>query len=285
MTDVAKPTAVLYAAKSTADPRGSIPTQLADCRAAAEAEDREVAAEYSDEAASAFKGNRGDGLTAAKNHAIRLGAELWVQHSDRLARGDGITADHLAEVWFALRRHGVRLRSVQDDSNLEDAIRVVLIGERNNEDSKRKGQAVSAGQRRRHEAGKALGSPLPDGYTLHVVDVGRDGRVIRERVFDPERAPIWRRIFDLIEDGHDPGEVREMLNAEGLKTKRGKAWTTRAIRRGVLDERYAGTARAYGETIEGAYPPLIDRERWERIAASLPKPGESRTPASNAPAR
>jgi hypothetical protein len=71
-----------------------------------------VVAEYSDEAASAFKGNRGAGLTAAKDAAITAGAELWVQRSDRLARGDGITADHLAEVWFALRRHGVRLRSV-----------------------------------------------------------------------------------------------------------------------------------------------------------------------------
>ena len=280
MTDVSKPTAVLYAAKSTADPRGSIPTQLADCRAAAEVEGREIAAKYSDEAASAYKGNRGEGLTAAKNHAIRLGSELWVQHSDRLARGDGITADHLAEIWFALRRHGVKLRSVQDDSNLEDAIRVVLIGERNNEDSKRKGQAVSAGQRRRHEAGKALGSPLPDGYTLQVVDVGRDGRVTRERVLDPERAPIWRRIFDLIEKGHSFGEVRETLNAEGIRTKRGKPWTTRAIRRGVRDERYAGTARNYGEPVGGAYPPLIEPDRWERIRASLPESRTPRTPSN-----
>src|SRR4051812_41967884 len=101
--------AILYAAKSTADPRGSIPTQLADCRAAAERDGREVVAEYQDEAASAFKGNRGAGLPAAKDPAIRSGAELWVQPSDRLARGDGITADHLAEVWFALRRSGVRL--------------------------------------------------------------------------------------------------------------------------------------------------------------------------------
>src|SRR5690349_740291 len=122
---------VIYGAKSTKDPHASIPTQLSDCRAAVEhAGERYLVAEFSDEAASAFRGNRGSGLTVAKDAAIRAArehgtAELWVQHSDRLARGDGITADHLAEVWFALRRHGVRLRSVQDDSNLEDAIRVV----------------------------------------------------------------------------------------------------------------------------------------------------------------
>lgn len=55
--------AVLYAAKSTTDPRGSIPTQIADARAAALLEGREIVAEHHDEAASAFTGNRGQGLT------------------------------------------------------------------------------------------------------------------------------------------------------------------------------------------------------------------------------
>jgi Resolvase, N terminal domain len=48
--------AILYAAKSTEDRRGGIPTQLADCRAAAEAEGRDVVAQYSDESASARTG-------------------------------------------------------------------------------------------------------------------------------------------------------------------------------------------------------------------------------------
>jgi DNA invertase Pin-like site-specific DNA recombinase len=262
--------AVIYAAKSTSDPKGSIPTQLADCRSAAEAEGRKVVAEHRDEAASAFKGNRGAGLTAAKNDAVRLGAELWVQHSDRLARGDGITADHLAEIWFALRRHGVRLRSVEDDSNLEDAIRVVLIGERNHEDSKRKGAAVAAGQRRRFESGKRLGSPIRDGYKLDLVEVDRRGNPVREVVIDDSRADIIRRIFDLVEAGHTPGEVHKMLNAEGLRTQRGKPWTTRKIRNIVRDGWYAGRANGYGETIENDHEPLIDQERWKRIAAMVP---------------
>ena len=81
--------AILYAAKSTEDRRGSIPTQLADCRAAAEAEGRGVVSQYSDESAAAHTGNRGPGLERAMAHAERAGAELRVQHSDRLARGDG----------------------------------------------------------------------------------------------------------------------------------------------------------------------------------------------------
>jgi hypothetical protein len=89
---------VLYAAKSTEDLRGSIPGQLRDCReTVAKAEDRIVEGEYSDEACSAYHGDRGPGLVGALRHAEELArlhgtAELWAQHSDRLARGDGRSA-------------------------------------------------------------------------------------------------------------------------------------------------------------------------------------------------
>jgi DNA invertase Pin-like site-specific DNA recombinase len=264
--------AVLYAAKSTADERGSIPTQLADCRAAAKTEGREIVAEHSDEAASAYKGNRGSGLTAAKDTAIAAGAELWVQHSDRLARGDGITADHLAEVWFALRRHGVRIRSVQDDSNLEDAIRVVLIGERNHEDSKRKSAATRAGLKRRADRGKPVGA-VPEGYRVEATV--RDGRAHSERVIDPQRRQIVDRIMDSVEVGHTFGDVARALNADGLRTRRGKPWEARAVRRIVLNEDYTGTTD---------YPQLIDPDRHARILAGLPTLGPRRRPAGRRPA-
>jgi site-specific DNA recombinase len=258
--------AVSYGAKSTEDKKGSIPTQLADCRAAAEAEGREIVAEYQDESASAYRGNRGQGLTDAKEHAIRLGAELWVQHSDRVARGDGITADHLAEVWFALRRAGVRMRSVQDDHNLDDAIRVVLIGERNNEDSDRKAAATRAGHARRAAKGLPMGF-IPVGYkAVPVVDehgqtkLRRDGKAETERVLDSERAALVERIMGAIEVGHSFGQVSRMLNAEGLRTNRGGEWTTRAVRRVVMNEDYTGTT---------GYPVIIERVRWQAIQDRL----------------
>src|SRR3954447_6115129 len=93
---------VLYAAKSTEDKAGSIPTQLADCRAMAEREGWEIVGEYQDEAVSAWSGNRGKDLEAAMEHAERLAREhgrcnLVVHHSDRLARGDAKKARHLVE--------------------------------------------------------------------------------------------------------------------------------------------------------------------------------------------
>src|SRR3954466_5550789 len=113
--------AVVYAAKSTEDKHGSLPTQRDDCRTLMEREGEQVAAEYSDEGFSAYTRSRGPGLEAAKAHAEQLAAEhgeavLVVQHSDRLARGagDGPGAPaHLAEVMFWANRHSVQLRSVQ----------------------------------------------------------------------------------------------------------------------------------------------------------------------------
>jgi hypothetical protein len=274
---------VIYAAKSSEDIGGSIPTQIADCRAAVErAGGRVLVGEpLADEARSAYHGNRGDGLARAKELARRAAAEhgaaeLWVQHSDRLARGDGRAADHLAEVFFAMRRAGVRLRSVQDDGNLEDAIRAVLIGERNHEDSARKSAATKAGKRRRFESGKALGGPLCDGYRVEsVLDadgrpvVLRDGRAVQRRVLDPQRAPIIRRVFELVEEGHSFGDVQRRLNAEGVVTARGLRWTTRRIRETVRNPYYAGTVVAYGERVQGDHEPLIEADRFERLQAGL----------------
>lgn len=92
--------AILYAAKSTEDKRGSIPTQLADGREFADRAGLPVAAEYADEAASAWSGDRGPQLAAALAHAERIGAALIVQHSDRLARGDARQARHLIEIYL-----------------------------------------------------------------------------------------------------------------------------------------------------------------------------------------
>jgi len=103
-----------------------------------------VVGEYHDEGFSAYSGNRGPGLTAARRHAAEAAAEdgtvcmlVW-QHSDRLSRGAGDkpkAAEPLIEIWHAERRRDVHLRSVEDDPDLRDSASVANIGARNNADS------------------------------------------------------------------------------------------------------------------------------------------------------
>jgi site-specific DNA recombinase len=220
--------AIIYAAKSTEDKRGSIPTQLEDCRAAAGAEGREIVAEYQDEAASALKGDRGPGLKAALEHAERLAetrgaAELWVQHPDRLARGDGLQAMHLIEYVMRTRKAHVQLRAVQHDDSFKDLIRAVLTGERNHEDSERKSESVKAGMKRRKAKGLHSGGPRKYGYEYVRDDYGRTVPDEPHRTVAAEAA-IVERIYREYVAGVSQNTIQRTLNGEGVPTTRGKSW-------------------------------------------------------------
>ena len=90
-------------------------------------EGREIVAEFSEEDVSGYRkeprtttrSGDGSGKAAAAEHGQ---AELWVFHSARLARGSGHKdeARALGEVFYDLKRHGVTLRSVQDDPYVTD---------------------------------------------------------------------------------------------------------------------------------------------------------------------
>lgn len=271
--------AILYAAKSTVDSRGSIRTQLDDARTAAEAQRRLVSAEYQDERVSAYTRNRGAGLATAVAAAVAAArdggeVELWVQHSDRLARGSGRKAGarHLGKLYFDLQAEGVQLRSVEDDENLRDAIRAVLIGERNHEDSRRKGLAVAAGRRRARDRGEWTGGRTPEGYRKLE---RREGEA-RRLGLDPDRAPIVRRILELGLSGLTPGEVARELNVTAVPARivrRGGfelgVWTAERILRLWRLPHYAGFITHRGEVVrearEEAWPRLITPARWHRL--------------------
>jgi len=213
---------VLYAAKSTEDLRGSIPGQLRDCRdTVARATDRIIAGEYSDEACSAYNRDRGPGLVDALRHAEELArlhgtAELWAQHSDRLARGDGRTARHAVEIALWALKREVRVRTIQDPDTFRDLLYAVVTGQRNHEDSRRKGLATAAGRRRAVERGEYTGIKA-DGYRLAISI--EDGNVIRRLEVDPERQPAIELLFRLGLRGKTSGEIACALNEAGWRTK------------------------------------------------------------------
>jgi site-specific DNA recombinase len=232
--------AVLYAAKSTEDQHGSIPTQLSDCREMARREGWEIIEECVDEGFSAYSGNRGPGLERARRLAVDKGAVLLAQHSDRVARGAGDrpdAAEHLVEVVTSLRRAGAQLRTVQDDFFAHPSMGLVmaaLMGQRNTEDSRRKSEAVKAGKRRTFERGEFGGGPPPDGFEL-VRNADR-----RELRIDPDRIDVIRLIGDLSDQGWgDPSIARE-LNRRGHRTKGGGVWARRRIQDLLTNAIYYG---------------------------------------------
>jgi DNA invertase Pin-like site-specific DNA recombinase len=243
--------AIVYAAKSTEDTRGSIATQFDDGRAMAAREGWDVIAEYADEAASAWSGDRGPGLAAALDQAQRLApCVLVVQHSDRLARGDGRTARHLGEIYFWALKAGVEIRSAQDDSTFTNPLLAFAMGERNAEDSRRKSFAVKAGMRRLAEAGRFHGGPRPFG--LEPVD----GRL---RAVESEQAVI-RRIDAEFLGGKTLTAISRGLHADGIRTTQGKIWRPSTVRAILESPLYAGRVRSKG----AEFPADIDRCRSDR---------------------
>jgi DNA invertase Pin-like site-specific DNA recombinase len=267
---------VIYAAKSTEDRRGSIPDQLRECREAlAQEGSRVFVAEYVDEAFSAFRRSRGPGLVDAMQHAEDLAAEhgsaeLWAQHSDRLARGDGRSARHAVEIALWALKRGISVRTVQDPGTFQDLLYAVVTGQRNHEDSRRKGVAMAAGRRRAAARGDFIGY-LPDGYKLEIELDDRD-HVKKRMVIDPERREVIETIFRLALRGRRTGRIARALNDAGWRTKPNrkgvepKKWTTERVGVVLRNPRYAGLAIFGGEIVaRGHWPEYLSERQHARL--------------------
>jgi DNA invertase Pin-like site-specific DNA recombinase len=249
--------AIIYAAKSSPDERGSIPDQIKQCRAMAEAEDYEVVATYDEENVSAYNDDRGPELAAALEHAARIGAALIVWHSDRLARGDGERNRHLVEILLDAMRSGYTLRSVEDDRTFESVSSAAQMGDRNYEDSRRKGSAVRDGLARRRASGKRIGG---NSYAL---TWRRNERDERETVPDPDKAPVVDRINAEFLAGRPILQIVKGLNTDRIPTHRGGKWSTATVVSIIENPLYAGLVRDGEELIEGRHESIISRERYE----------------------
>jgi DNA invertase Pin-like site-specific DNA recombinase len=266
---VRNPQCVIYAAKSTEDRHGSIGTQLADCCALAAKEGWDVAAEFHDEGFSAYHGNRGPDLEAARQAATDLAADgaetfLIAQHSDRFARGAGDApgaAQHLAEVLFWARRQGVTLRSVEDDFTFSHPLLAFAMGERNAEDSKRKARSVKAGMKRRAaQRGLLPGGPRPYGYRWE----GPKGE--KRLVIVEAEAAVVARMFRAYAAGTSGWSIARELNSDGVTTTNGRQWYQGTVANVLRNPIYKGYVRNNGEIYPGVHEPIVPEALWEDVA-------------------
>lgn len=263
MPDKGIDAAILYAAKSTKDKKGSIPTQLTQGRETAEAEGRTVVDQYFDEDESAYHGNRGPELEAALDHAERIAAELWVQHSDRLARGDGVKARHLVQLVLEAKARGIRLRSVEDDSSLENVVMAAVMGERNTEDSRRKGAAVKAGMDRRRKRGQYI------GHRFYGCEWFRNAEDEREVRISEAAVPILQRIFAEVLSGISLRGIARNLEADGVPTDKGGKWYQGTVQKIVINPIFAGFIRDGEELIEARHEGAVSVETWHQAQRLL----------------
>jgi DNA invertase Pin-like site-specific DNA recombinase len=269
--------AILYAAKSTNDERGSIPTQLNQCREAAEAEGREVVAAFRDEAASGYHGSRGRGLADARELAKRLRdegreVELWVFDPDRLARGSGERGKaHLAQLYWWSVEIGAQRRAVQNDHALRDPIYATIEGQRTHGDSKAKAGHVSRGMRAAAERGDPPGGICPDGYQV-IRWLDERGMKRHRWEKDPERWEIYKLHFDLALKGYSDRAIVLELDKRGYETNPRKAnhrprpFDATRVRQTLANPLYAGL-RTYRHRNDGKHGEVVAPGNWPAVVS------------------
>jgi DNA invertase Pin-like site-specific DNA recombinase len=266
--------AVLYAAKSTQDVHKSIDTQLEDGREKAAEEGWVVVGEFVDENFSAYTGNRGPGLEDSKRLAAKAAEEfgescmLVAQASDRFARGAGDrpgAAESLVEIWHAMRRQSVHLRSVEDDFDLRDSASVANLGHRAMMESRRKSGAVKKGNKRRVANGLPVGTRA---LALNPTEVGY------EIVHDEVSTVL--RIFDEYFSGTSQLRIAANLEADSVPTVRGGKWYQATVRAVLQNPAYKGCVTHLGEALPGRHPPLIPIPKWDAVAQMMERKARSK---------
>jgi len=161
---------------------------------------------------------------------------LLVWKFDRLARN---LAYAVTTVNLLQEKYGVALRSVTEPIDtatpMGQTIFAVLAGMAAQERLAII-QRTLAGKKEKASRGGFAGGPAPLGYTR---DKEGGLRVVTEE------AEVVRRIYTLREQGHTLQEIANILNAEGVPTKRGGAWYPGTVRYILDNPKYQGYVEYY----------------------------------------
>lgn len=109
--------------------------------------------------------------------------------------------------------------------------------------------------------GQSVGGTIPLGYRT-----GADKHLEP----DPKTAPLVKRIFEMYAAGSTQKEIIDHLNAEGLRTRKGKPLTVNSIRAVLKNKKYIGIYHYDGrEYPEAHIPALIDADTFAKVQRML----------------
>ena len=114
--------------------------------------------------------------------------------------------------------------------------------------------------------GDPHGGPRPFGW------LALDGTPSWDvRRHDPGEAALIRDAVDDVLAGATISDIAKRWNAAGVKQPRGRlGWHPTTIRSLLSAPRNAGLVSFRGDVVgEGNWPPIVDRQRWERVCAEL----------------
>ena len=257
----------------------SIPAQLKALKKYALEHEWDVVAEYIDEGESARTANRPafrEMIATAKKRDKPFDTILvWKLSRFARNREDSILYKSL------LRKQGISVISMNEHVDespaghlLEGIIEVI-----DEFYSINLSQDTIRGMKENAARGFCNGGLAPLGYKKVKVKVGA---VEKSKLASEEsEAPIVQRIFQMAVEGRGGKEIAKALNADGLRTRTGRHFSTTTINNTLRNEVYTGTlawhskngnfgnagAKTRLEVIRtpNAHPALVSREDFDRV--------------------
>ena len=261
--------AVIYARYSSdKQTEMSIEGQIAECKKYAAENDMFIVREYVDRAFSATTDKRPDFQRMIADSEDNNFDTILVYQLDRFSR-DRLDSGYYRKI---LRSHGVRVISVKEDygDDMTSGILENTLEAFNEFFSKQLSVKVTRGMYQRAERFKYNGGTMTYGFTTN-----EEGYYIP----DERKAPIVREIFQRVAEGETMKSVIDDLNARGIKTSKGNAFTRTSLQRMLRNDKYIGTY-TYGDfKAKNAIPRIVTDEVFEAVQQVLKSHTHERRPA------
>ncbi len=278
--------AALYARVSSqgqADKDLSIPAQLKALREYALKKGGSVVVEFIDEAESARSADRPkfQEMIYAAKQKICLFDTILVWKFSRFARNreDSILYKKL------LRKHGIDVISINEpiDDTPSGHLMEAMLEAVDEFYSLNLSSDTIRGMRENASRGFCNGGTTPYGYKRVKVLVNGNEKIKLD--VEPAEASVVRRMFEMAAKGFGTKEITKTLNAEGVKTRAGFAWSKTVVHYMLTNETYTGAVifNRYAKheevrrkkpedklvRVDNAHPAIIDKETFNKVVTLM----------------
>lgn len=259
--------AVIYARYSShGQSERSIEGQLQDCYEYAKRMEISVVGEYVDRALTGTNDNRASFQRMIADASKKQFQYVIVYKLDRFARNRYDSAIYKAK----LKKYGVTVLSAMEQiSDTPEGIILESVLEGMAEYySANLSQNVKRGIKVALQNKTFIGGTPPYGYFVKNKNV----------YIDEKKAPAVKYIFSQYANGVSKREIIKSLNEKGFRTSNGSRFVLNSLSHILNNKKYIGIQEVCGEEYEGIFPPLIDKDIFDKASKQLEK--HKRAPGS-----
>ena len=259
--------AVIYARYSSDNQREeSIEGQIRECTAFAEKNGITILRHYIDRAFSAKTDNRPEFQNMIKDSGKKLFDMIIVWKLDRFARNRYDSARYKS----LLKKNGVKVVSATEviSEGAEGIILESVLEGYAEYYSADLSEKVARGMTENALKCKFNGGTIPIGY---VIDEDQHFQI------DPLTAPFILETYKRYNDGATMTELRDWLNAQGVRNTRGNPLTYNSVQHILHNRRYIGEYAFRETVIPDGIPAVVPKELFDRVQEKLE--ANKKTPA------